>query len=100
MSLIQIVRIVAVAVAVIGAFVAIPEAGLIMAIIGLVIGAIGVLEMKNKVNVGSIQKKFVKHGIWLRPFSNLIYIMPPYIISKKDLNFLLKQLEKVINLEY
>jgi hypothetical protein len=42
MSLIQIVRIVAVAVAVIGAFVAIPEAGLIMAIIGLVIGAIGV----------------------------------------------------------
>jgi adenosylmethionine-8-amino-7-oxononanoate aminotransferase len=65
-----------------------------------VIGAIGVLEMKNKVNVGSIQKKFVKHGIWLRPFSNLIYIMPPYIISKKDLNFLLKQLEKVINLEY
>jgi len=26
--------------------------------------------------------------------------MPPYIISKKDLNFLLKQLEKVINLEY
>lgn len=65
-----------------------------------VIGAIGVLEMKNKVNVGSIQKKFVKHGIWLRPFSNLIYIMPPYIISKKNLNFLLKQLEKVINLEY
>ena len=65
-----------------------------------VIGAIGVLEMKNKVNVGSIQKKFVKYGIWLRPFSNLIYIMPPYIISKKDLNFLLKQLEKVINLEY
>ena len=65
-----------------------------------VIGAIGVLEMKNKVNVGSIQKKFVKHGIWLRPFSNLIYIMPPYIISQKDLNFLLNQLDKVINLEY
>ena len=65
-----------------------------------VIGAIGVLEMQNKVNVGSIQKKFVKHGIWLRPFSNLIYIMPPYIISQKDLNFLLKQLDKVIKLEY
>ena len=65
-----------------------------------VIGAIGVLEMKDKVNVGSIQKKFVKHGIWLRPFSNLIYIMPPYIISKKDLNFLIKQLDRVIGLEY
>tara|TARA_Y100001935_G_scaffold97059_1_gene80694 strand:- start:1139 stop:2383 length:1245 start_codon:yes stop_codon:yes gene_type:complete len=54
-----------------------------------VLGAIGVLEMKNKVNVKSIQKKCVEHGIWLRPYSNLIYIMPPYVISKKDLSFLL-----------
>ena len=65
-----------------------------------VIGAIGVLEMKDKVNVASIQKRFVEHGIWLRPFSNLIYIMPPYIISKKDLNFFMEQLDKVISLEY
>ena len=56
--------------------------------------------MKDKVNVSSIQKKFVEHGIWLRPFSNLIYLMPPYIISQKDLKFLLNQLENVINLEY
>ncbi len=65
-----------------------------------VIGAIGILEMKEKVDVGSIQKKFVDHGIWLRPFSNLIYIMPPFIISQKDLKLLLKNLETVINLEY
>ena len=63
-----------------------------------VIGAIGVLEMKDKVNVASIQKRFVEHGIWLRPFSNFIYIMPPYIISKKDLNFFMEQLDKVISL--
>ncbi len=56
--------------------------------------------MKEKVDVGSIQKKFVDHGIWLRPFSNLIYIMPPFIISQKDLKLLLKNLETVINLEY
>jgi len=65
-----------------------------------VLGAIGVLEMKNKVNVKSIQKKCVEHGIWLRPYSNLIYIMPPYVISKKDLTFLLNKLKKVIELEY
>lgn len=65
-----------------------------------VLGAIGVLEMKNKVNVKSIQKKCVEHGIWLRPYSNLIYIMPPYVISKKDLTFLLNKLKKVIESEY
>ena len=65
-----------------------------------VLGAIGVLEMKNKVDVKSIQKRCVDHGIWLRPYSNLIYIMPPYIISKKDLSFLLLNLKKVIELEY
>ncbi len=65
-----------------------------------VIGAVGILEMKKKVDVGSIQKRFVQHGIWLRPFSNLIYVMPPYIISKKDLRFLMKQLDDVINMEY
>ena len=65
-----------------------------------VIGAIGILEMNNKVDVASIQKKFVAHGIWLRPFSNLIYLMPPYIISQKDLKLLINQLENVINLEY
>jgi hypothetical protein len=49
--------------------------------------------MNDKVDVASIQKKFVDHGIWLRPFSNLIYIMPPYIISQKDLKFLINQLD-------
>lgn len=65
-----------------------------------VIGAVGILEMKSKVNVSSLQKKFVKNGIWLRPYSNLIYVMPPYTISQKDLNFLLQKIKVVINLEY
>jgi adenosylmethionine---8-amino-7-oxononanoate aminotransferase len=65
-----------------------------------VIGAIGVLEMHDKVDVASIQKKLVDHGVWLRPFSNLIYIMPPFIISQKDLKFLINQLQIVINIEY
>lgn len=53
-----------------------------------VLGAIGVVEMKEAVDVPSAQKFFVEHGVWIRPFRNLIYIMPPYIVSRDELKIL------------
>lgn len=50
-----------------------------------IIGAIGVVETKKPVDVGLFQKFCVKRGIWVRPFGKNVYIMPPYIISEKDL---------------
>ena len=61
-----------------------------------VLGGIGVIEMKNPVNLPIIQKQFVDKGVWVRPFGKLVYVMPPYIISKTDLSFLTSALVEVL----
>lgn len=61
-----------------------------------VLGAIGVVEMKEPVNVARIQEQFVERGVWIRPFGKLVYIMPPYIIDRADLQHLARTLGEVI----
>jgi len=53
-----------------------------------VLGAIGVVELKQSVNMAKIQQAFVDAGVWIRPFGRLIYLMPPYVIKEHELNIL------------
>ena len=53
-----------------------------------VLGAIGVVELKNEINVKNIQQAFVDAGVWIRPFGKLIYLMPPFTINEPEIKTL------------
>jgi adenosylmethionine-8-amino-7-oxononanoate aminotransferase len=49
-----------------------------------VLGAIGVIQLDHPVDVVSATQVVTEHGVWLRPFRDLIYAMPPYVSEDAD----------------
>jgi adenosylmethionine-8-amino-7-oxononanoate aminotransferase len=50
-----------------------------------VLGAIGVIEMDRPVNMVVATATALRHRVWLRPFRNLVYAMPPYVCTSEEL---------------
>ncbi len=61
-----------------------------------VLGTIGVIEMKEPVDVGEFQKECVGRGVWIRPFGRNVYIMPPYVITDSQLRYLISQMLEIV----
>jgi len=51
-----------------------------------VLGAIGVVQLDHPVDMAAATAAAVSGGVWLRPFRDLIYTMPPYVIDPRDLD--------------
>lgn len=62
-----------------------------------VLGGIGVVQLKQPVDLSTFQKRCVDEGVWIRPFGKNAYIMPPYLaISDSQLNKLCDALLKLV----
>ncbi|XPV76396.1 MAG: adenosylmethionine--8-amino-7-oxononanoate transaminase [Desulfovibrio sp.] len=63
-----------------------------------VLGALGVIELDTPVDMGAIQKEFVKRNVWVRPFGKLVYIMPPYVMTDDELTKVTTAMGEVVAL--
>ncbi len=50
-----------------------------------VLGAIGVIQLDGELDLSAATAAAVEQGVWLRPFRDLVYAMPPYVIGEDDL---------------
>jgi len=61
-----------------------------------VLGAIGVIELHEAVDMKWITAQFVKSGVWVRPFGRLVYLMPPFVIDESDLTTLCQAVGQIV----
>ncbi|MDO8787864.1 MAG: adenosylmethionine--8-amino-7-oxononanoate transaminase [Sulfuritalea sp.] len=59
-------------------------------------GAIGAVELSGNVDLKHLRTRFTELGIWLRPFGNVVYLMPPFIITADDLATLTAAVRQVL----
>lgn len=59
-------------------------------------GAVGVVELERPPKLEALRSRFVRHGVWVRPFGNVVYLMPPLVIDAEDLAVLIAAVHDVL----
>src|SRR5262245_25734672 len=59
-------------------------------------GAIGVVELEREPKLEALRARFVQHGVWVRPFGSVVYLMPPFVIDAVDLATLTAAVHDVV----
>lgn len=59
-------------------------------------GAIGVVELDRVPDLDAMRKRFLEEGVWVRPFADVIYLMPPLVIGPDDLDTLIQAVRRVV----
>ncbi|MBK8121202.1 MAG: adenosylmethionine--8-amino-7-oxononanoate transaminase [Sulfuritalea sp.] len=59
-------------------------------------GAIGVVELAGAIDLQALRGRFSELGVWLRPFANVVYLMPPFVIAPGELGILTAAVRTVL----
>ena len=59
-------------------------------------GAIGVVQLTREPKLEALRARFVRHGVWIRPFGDVVYLMPPFVIEQRDLTILTAAIYEVL----
>jgi adenosylmethionine-8-amino-7-oxononanoate aminotransferase len=59
-------------------------------------GAIGVVQLEREPKLEALRARFVRHGVWVRPFGDVVYLMPPLVIGAQDLERLIEAIVAVL----
>jgi adenosylmethionine-8-amino-7-oxononanoate aminotransferase len=62
-----------------------------------VLGAIGVVELRDPVDLAAMQPRLVDEGAWVRPFGRLVYTMPPYVVEPDELRVVTRAITTVLS---
>ena len=61
-----------------------------------VLGAVGVVELDRIDDLAAMRMRFVEEGVWIRPLGNVVYLMPPLVVTPDELDILAGAIHRVV----